>query len=162
LRAPEAYHGQVSKLFASVDADRAATATVDGVLDLVRRRGGRITSARRLLLQAIFEAEEHRTAEELARVVQERAPDVHLSTIYRNLEDLQELGIVVHAHLGHGPSTYHLAAAAHGHLVCEECGAVIEVPDDLFAGLSRSASARFGFTIDPHHFAMLGRCRGCR
>jgi Fe2+ or Zn2+ uptake regulation protein len=152
----------VSKLFAATDPDQRTPSTVDGVLALVRERGGRITSARRLLLEGIFEAKGHRTAEELAEVVQARAPDVHLSTIYRNLEDLQELGIVVHSHLGHGPSTYHLAAAAHGHLVCEICGAVIEAPDDLFASLSRSTKSRFGFTIDPHHFAMLGRCRHCQ
>ncbi len=152
----------VSKLFAPVASDQAPPATVEDVLALVRERGGRVTSARRLLLEAVFEAEGHRTAEELAGVVQARAPDVHLSTIYRNLDDLQELGIVVHAHLGHGPSTYHLAATAHGHLVCDACGAVIEAPDDLFAALSRSTRSRFGFTIDPRHFAMLGRCRLCQ
>jgi Fur family ferric uptake transcriptional regulator len=154
------YDGGVSKLFA-VGADHAVPTTVDDILALVRERGGRVTTARRLLLDAIFQAGGHRTAEELAAVVQARAPDVHLSTIYRNLDDLQELGIVVHAHLGHGPSTYHLAATAHGHLVCEVCGAVIEAPDDLFKGLSQSTKSRFGFTIDPHHFAMLGRCAVC-
>jgi Fe2+ or Zn2+ uptake regulation protein len=157
-----AYHGSVSKLFAPLDTDQAAPSTVEGVLALLRERGGRVTSARRLLLEAIFEAKGHRTAEELAEEVQARAPDVHLSTIYRNLDDLQELGIVVHAHLGHGPSTYHLAATAHGHLVCDGCGAVIQAPDDLFSSLSQSTRARFGFTIDPHHFAMLGRCRRCQ
>ncbi len=152
----------VSRPFAPISADETIPSTVSAVLDLVRERGGRVTSARRLLLEAIYEAGGHRTAEELAAFVQARAPDVHLSTIYRNLEDLQELGVIVHAHLGHGPSTYHLASTAHGHLVCDTCGAVIEAPDDLFTGLSQSASSRFGFTIDPHHFAMLGRCRGCK
>ena len=151
----------MSRLFSSIDADQAIPATVDDILAVVREQGGRVTTARRLLLDAILQAGGHRTAEELALVVQARAPDVHLSTIYRNLDDLQELGIVVHAHLGHGPSTYHLAATAHGHLVCEDCGAVIEAPDDLFKSLSRSTKARYGFTIDPHHFAMLGRCRNC-
>jgi Fe2+ or Zn2+ uptake regulation protein len=146
----------------SVDPDQRAVSNVDDVLALVRKRGGRVTSARRLVLEAIFKAKAHQTAEQVAAVVQKRAPDIHLSTIYRNLDDLQALGIVVHAHLGHGPSTYHLAATAHGHLVCEGCGAVIEAPDDLFASLSLSTKSRFGFTIDPHHFAMLGRCSHCQ
>jgi len=154
--------GAMSKLFAPVDLDWTPTSTVEDVLALVRERGGRVTSARRLVLEAIFKARAHQTAEEVAAVVQKQAPDIHLSTIYRNLEDLQALGIVVHAHLGHGPSTYHLAATAHGHLVCEECGAVIEAPDDLFASLSQSTKSRFGFEIDPHHFAMLGRCQLCQ
>jgi Fur family transcriptional regulator, ferric uptake regulator len=135
--------------------------TVEEALTLLRRHGGRVTTSRRLLLQALFEASGHRNAEELAEVVQSQAPDIHLSTIYRNLEELGRLGVIVHAHLGHGPATYHLASGAHGHLVCEECGSMVEAPDELFADLSRSAQARFGFDIDPHHFAVLGRCRSC-
>jgi Fe2+ or Zn2+ uptake regulation protein len=151
----------VTKLSAPV-GDEGATSTVDGVLALVRERGGRVTSARRLLLEALFDAAGHRTAEELAGTVQAQAPDVHISTIYRNLDDLEQLGVVVHAHLGHGPAMYHLAASAHGHLVCHGCGAVIEAPDDLFGGLLSAARSRFGFVIDPRHFAVLGRCRRCR
>jgi Fur family ferric uptake transcriptional regulator len=45
--------------------------------------------------------------------------------------------------------------------VCEECGKLIEVPDTMFDGLAKQARAGFGFTIDPHHFAMLGRCADC-
>jgi Fe2+ or Zn2+ uptake regulation protein len=137
------------------------TTSVEGALALVREHGGRITSARRFLLRVLFESEGHHTAEELAAQVQELAPDIHLSTIYRNLDELEKLGVIVHAHLGHGPATYHLASTAHGHFVCEECGKMIEAPDELFVGLGQEAKVRFGFTIDPHHFAMLGRCRDC-
>ncbi len=136
--------------------------SVDDALALVRQHGGRVTSSRRLLLRALFDAGGHRTAEELAGEVQRQAPDVHLSTIYRNLEELERLGVIAHAHLGHGPATYHLATTAHGHLVCEDCGVMIEAPDELFAGLARSVDTRFQFTIDPHHFAVLGRCARCR
>jgi Fur family ferric uptake transcriptional regulator len=135
--------------------------TVEGVLDIVRQQGGRVTSSRRLLLRALFDSADHHTAEELAAEVQREAPDIHLSTIYRNLDELERLGVIVHAHLGHGPATYHLAASAHGHFVCEECGKMIEAPDALFVGLARAAKAQFGFVIDPHHFGMLGRCADC-
>lgn len=142
-------------------ADEEAPATADAVLSLIRARGGRVTTSRRLLVQALFESAGHASAEELADVVQGKAPDVHLSTIYRNLEELERLGIVTHAHLGHGPATYHLTARTHGHLVCERCQATIEVPDELFDSLSRRARTRFGFVVDPYHFAVLGRCRVC-
>ncbi len=101
------------------------------------------------------------SVEALAEAVQERAPDVHISTIYRNVEELEELGVVAHSHLGHGPVTYQLAALAHAHLVCEDCGARIEVSDDLFAGLAKAAKAELGFSIDPHHVAIQGRCSDC-
>lgn len=135
---------------------------VEQVLAMIRGTGGRITTSRRLLVEALFGSATHQTAEELAVVVQNGAPDVHLSTVYRNLDELERLGIVVHAHLGHGPATYHLAARTHGHLVCEVCQATVEAPDEMFAELSAAARSRFGFAIDPHHFAVLGRCRACQ
>ncbi len=136
--------------------------SVDEALELVRSAGGRVTSSRRLLLRALFESPGHWNAEELAAEVQAQAPDVHLSTIYRNLDELERRGGVSHAPQGHGAATYPLASAAHGHMVCEVCGTMIEAPDELFRGLARTARAEFGFTIDPHHFAVLGRCASCR
>jgi Fur family ferric uptake transcriptional regulator len=155
------YNDKVSKPQTPVVDQTGDATTVEGVLDMVRRQGGRVTASRRFLLRALFSAQGHRTAEDLAAEVHAQAPDIHLSTIYRNLEELERLGVIVHSHLGHGPATYHLAASTHGHLVCEECGTMIEAPDALFKGLAKAANAQFGFTIDPHHFAMLGRCATC-
>jgi Fur family ferric uptake transcriptional regulator len=140
-------------------ADRQA---IEDVLALVRRHGGRATPARRLLLNALFGCREHRSAEELAAEVHSRAPDVHLSTIYRNLEELERLGVIDSTRLGNGPATYHLASAAHGHLVCEECGTMVEVPDEIFADLVRVAGTEYGFAINPHRFAVTGRCAECQ
>lgn len=137
-------------------------ATVDDVFALVRARGGRATSSRRILLETLFTAEGHRSAEELAAAVQAHSPDVHVSTVYRNLDELERLGVVTHTHLGHGPATYHLSARPHGHLVCEQCGVTIEVPASLFSSFSRQASSRFGFDVDPGHSAVMGRCEDCR
>ena len=135
--------------------------SVDDALSLVRAQGGRATPSKRILLEVLFSTGDHLSAEELAAAVQERAPDVHLSTIYRNLEDLQRIGVITHTHLGHGPSTYQLASHTHAHFICGECGRRIEAPDELFAGLARSAKRSLGFSIDPHHFAILGRCSDC-
>jgi Fur family transcriptional regulator, ferric uptake regulator len=135
---------------------------VDAVLARLRESGGRATPARRLLLGALFGNREHRSAEELAAEVQVQAPDVNISTIYRNLEELVRLGIVDRTHMGGGPAAYHLASAAHGHLVCEQCGSMTEVPDELFGSLARGASEQYGFTVDPHHFAVAGRCANCQ
>jgi len=147
---------------ANLEVPAADLSSVDAVLALVREQGGRATPARRLLLEVLFETSDHSTAEDLARAVQAKVPDVHLSTIYRNLEELEGLGVVVHTHIGHGPATYHLANRTHCHLVCEECGTVLDVPDDLFRSLNRATRERFGFAIDPRHFAVLGLCQRCR
>jgi Fur family ferric uptake transcriptional regulator len=135
---------------------------VEEVLARVRSTGGRVTTPRRLLVRSLFEAAGHRTAEELAAEIQTQAPDVSISTVYRNLEELERLGVVVHAHLGHGPATYHLASAAHGHLACEKCDTHLELSDGFFADLRRRAIAEFGFAIDPRHFAVIGLCAACQ
>ncbi len=134
---------------------------VEDVLARLRRNGGRVTKARQLLLEELFDRGGHRTAEELAGAVQDRAPEVHLSTIYRNLDELERLGVVTHSHMGHGPAAYHLAETAHPHLVCERCGSTIDVPDEVLGGLMATVRRRYGFAIDPHHFAIPGRCRAC-
>jgi Fur family transcriptional regulator, ferric uptake regulator len=153
----------VSKPLVAHAPEMAEVSTVDDVLALVRAQGGRVTPSRRVLLETLFEAQgRHLSAEDLAETVQSRMPDVHISTIYRNLDELQRLGVIVHSHLGHGPATYQLAALSHAHFLCEECGMTIEGPEELFRGLARSVKEKLGFSIDPRHFAILGRCSGCK
>lgn len=120
-----------------------------------------MTQSRRLLLRCLFEHRGHRTAEELVDEVNALDPAVHRSTIYRNLDELEQLGVVEHVHLGHGPATYHLRAERHGHLVCEHCGRSVEVPEDVFADLERVALRRYGFHLRPRHFAIQGICASC-
>lgn len=147
---------------ASPGSEVDTISTVEDALALVRAHGGRVTSSRRVLLEVLFAADTaHLSAEQLCEAVQERVPDVHMSTVYRNLEELQRIGVIVHSHLGHGPATYQLASLAHAHFLCERCGAMVEAPDDIFRGLAQAAKTRLGFSIDPRHFAILGRCADC-
>lgn len=136
-------------------------ARIDDLLGRVRAAGGRLTSARRALIGALVASPDHMTADALVESVQETHPDVHRSTIYRGLDALEQLGLVGHTHLGHGPAVYHLADEQHHHLVCEACGAVIEVDDSLFEELRGRLQDEHGFAIRPHHFAVPGRCRAC-
>ena len=132
-----------------------------GLVAELRSRGARVTTARRSLLAALAEAHDHHlTAADLTTTVQRAHPEVHLSTIYRSLDSLEELGIVDHVHLGHGRAVYHLADEPHQHLVCEVCGAVIEVPRDTFAQLADSVRRAYGFSVRSH-FAVVGRCAAC-
>ena len=84
----------------------------------LRARGYRVTPQRQLVLEAVTKLE-HATPEEICASVQQTARGVNISTIYRSLELLEQLGLVTHTHLGHGAPRYHLAAEAeHVHLVC--------------------------------------------
>ena len=139
-----------------MDGDR-----IDGILDRVRAAGGRLTTARRAMVTALVGARGHMTADDLVESVQRTHPDIHRSTVYRCLDALEQLDIVGHTHLGHGPAVYHLADEQHHHLVCEGCGVVIEVDDTIFDELRRQLQGAHRFSIRPDHFALPGRCEAC-
>jgi len=138
------------------------THSVDEALERIRAAGGRVTPTKRLLLEILSSDPTHRTTDELAASVQTLSPDVAASTIYRILEELERVGVVEHSHAGKGPATYHLRSAAHGHLVCQVCAEMTEADPLLFDQLVALARERYGFTVDPHHFAVLGECARCR
>src|ERR671925_891592 len=95
---------------------------VRGWHEQLRSRGYRVTPQRQLVLEAITKLE-HATPEDICAEVQQTARGVNISTIYRTLELLEQIGLVTHTHLGHGAPIYHLATEAdHVHLVCGDCG----------------------------------------
>ncbi len=142
-------------------ASDAVKATIDEGIDAIRSGGGRVTPAKRLLLELFAQNPGHLTVEELTEWVQTTNPEIASSTVYRIVEELERIGIVEHSHAGKGPATYHFRHAAHGHLVCHECGEMIEADPDLFVELVAEANKRYGFVVDPHHFAVLGSCSRC-
>lgn len=131
-------------------------------MDVVRGAAKRITVAKRVVADVLVRARGHLTADEITVAVQERRPEVSPSTVYRILEEFEDLGIVVHAHLGQQAAVYHLSGAAHGHLTCEVCKTTFEIPAGHFDALSRKLLSTFGFTLDRHHVALSGTCTHCR
>jgi Fur family ferric uptake transcriptional regulator len=106
---------------------------------------------------------EHATPEEIWADVQQTASGVNISTIYRALELLEQLGLVTHTHLGHGAPSYHLAAEdEHVHLVCAGCGRITQAPPDAVASLVTALDERFGFETNLGHLTVFGRCCECR
>lgn len=128
----------------------------------LRARGYRVTPQRQLVLEAVRTLE-HGTPEQICAEVRRTAQGVNISTIYRTLELLEQLGLVVHAHLGHGAPTYHLADEAdHVHLVCRGCGEVTEVSPTVTSGLVRELRSDHGFETDVQHLTVFGHCPSCR
>src|SRR6266705_2395604 len=104
--------------------------TVRGWDEQLRARGYRVTPQRQLVLEAVARLD-HATPEEIGAQVQQTARGVNISTIYRTLELLEQIGMVTHTHLGHGAPIYHLATDAdHVHLVCRDCDRVTETGPD--------------------------------
>ena len=131
----------------------------------LRARGLRLTAQRQRVLAAVT-ALEHATPESIgARLREEAGPGgsaADTSTVYRNLELLERLGLVWHTHLGKGAPVYHVAEHPHLHVVCSACGEVSSVDPGILDGAAERLAADHGFTVDVGHVALTGTCRACR
>ncbi len=129
-------------------------------------QGLRLTAPRRQVLAAV-DALRHATPEAIVGWLREQAgaggtaPDT--STVYRNLEVLERLGLVWHTHLGKGAPVYHAAGEhPHLHVVCQSCGVIASADPSLLDGAAERLAADLGFTVDVGHVALSGTCRDCR
>lgn len=129
--------------------------------EVLRARGLRLTAQRQLVLEAVYQLG-HATPDQVHAKVSGTAAGINITTIYRTLELLEELGLITHAHLSHGAPTYHgVAEQRHVHLVCRTCAAVDEVPAGMLDDLAAAVEAKRGFMIDVGHVALFGLCAHC-
>jgi Fur family ferric uptake transcriptional regulator len=127
----------------------------------LRSRGYRLTPQRQLVLEAVTTLG-HATPEDVHAWVRERSASVNISTVYRTLELLEDVGLVNHAHLTHGAPTYHAAAAPeHVHLICRDCGKVTEIEPAVVAPMVDTLRAEQGFVADVGHLTVFGSCQEC-
>jgi Fur family transcriptional regulator, ferric uptake regulator len=143
------------------DVPQIAFDDVDGAAAALRRRGLRLSAARRLVLEALFAAARPVRAEELAAGVAGKVPPSDLASVYRNLETLERLGLVRHVHLGHGPGLYALAGRRYEYLVCERCGDFASVDARELDDVRALVRERFGYVARFTHFPIVGLCRVC-
>ena len=126
-------------------------------------QGYRLTPQRMMILSAIENSDDHISAEEIYTQVLAKYPHVNISTVYRTLELLKQLGLVTETDLGGGRVRYHPADKGHHHhLVCTECGAIIDLDESLLASLKGTLLREYKFSADLRHLAIFGRCANCR
>ncbi len=131
----------------------------DAIVARLREHGHTVGTTRREILDAVRSKQRAFTADELADTLD----DVHVSTVYRTLALLEEIGVVRHVHLSHGPAIYERTAISSElrHVVCEICGRHIAVPRRIFDTARRTLARDYDFVLDGSHFAIVGRCTGC-
>lgn len=132
------------------------------LVQTLKERGHRLTPQRQLILEAIEAAEGHVSAESVHSKVAAQFPQVNISTVYRTLELLQNLGLVTHTHFDDGIAVYHLAEDAnHQHMVCRGCHSEREIQIAELEPFDRHLRERYGFQADLTHFAIVGLCASC-
>jgi Fur family transcriptional regulator, ferric uptake regulator len=130
---------------------------------LMHERGYRVTPQRQLILDAICEGGGHAAPEEVYARVRRRSPAVNRATIYRNLDFLCAMRLVTSTDVGQGGKVYEIACETpHHHLVCRQCGGVVQIDHALAKAFFSKIERDYEFTVDTDHLALFGLCPKCR
>ena len=129
----------------------------------LKQRGLRMTPQRQLVLDVVGAMHGHISVDQVHQQVISQFPDVHITTVYRTLEVLEELGIVRHTHFHDGVAQYQRTdEAPHHHMVCTVCQADIELDLEILEPLAEELQRRYGFKSNLAHSAIIGICRACQ
>ena len=135
---------------------------LSSAMALMRRRGLRVSAARRLVLEALLAADGPMSAEQIAEGIGGRVPSSDIGSVYRNLQALEDIGVVRHVHLGHGPGLHALAVTGEReYLTCERCADYRAVQPQELDAVRELIERQFGYRASFIHFPIVGLCPGC-
>lgn len=130
---------------------------------LLRDLGYRLTPQRLMIVEIVRNSDEHIFADEIFERAKSLYPHINISTVYRTLELLKELGLVTETDLGEGKVCYHWAEKGrHHHLVCQSCGKMIALEDSVLNSLQETIWNSYEFRANMSHLAIFGMCRQCQ
>ncbi|NLS76716.1 MAG: transcriptional repressor [Chloroflexi bacterium] len=136
----------------------------EAFLKELHARGFRLTPQRGAVLAVMHRLDGHATAEEIYARAQEAGPAIDVSTVYRTLELLHEMGLAGVVELGDGQRRYELLSVEgpHHHMKCRCCGEMVRVEPEELQPLLEALGRAHGFQIDLDHLVIEGLCARCR
>ena len=125
--------------------------------------GYKATPQRIAVLRAIADSKGHLTPTAVYRKVRHEQPNIGLVTVYRTLSLLVELGLICEVHTGENARGYvNSPLEHHGHLICSDCGAVVDFTGCNLKALEQRLSSETGFAIEGHLLDFFGYCQDCQ
>jgi Fur family transcriptional regulator, ferric uptake regulator len=145
-------------------AEEPLTEEQEVFLKHIQKKGLKRTSQRDLILDVFLRTEEHLSIEDLYRLVQIEDPTVGQTTVYRTLKLLAEAGLAREVRFGDGRTHYehNYKHQHHDHMICSECGKIIEFYSAELEALQDSMAADHGFEITQHLLRIIGVCADCQ
>lgn len=133
----------------------------------LKEKGYKLTPQRRAIVDIIIKNEgNHLTTEEIYDLVKVECPEIGLATVYRTVQLLEEMGVICKLDLNDGCNRYELVRQdenhQHHHLICNNCGRVIEVQGDLLEILEHDIETKYDFEIKNHSVKFFGICNECK
>lgn len=131
--------------------------------DYLRLKGLKITSQREIILKTFLDTHSHCSTDDLYVKLRKNHPKIGYATVHRTLKLLVESGIAIEQHFGDGQARFEPAQEDnhHDHLVCRECGLIIEFEEPQIEELQRQIAAAHQFIIKSHRHELYGVCSQC-
>ncbi len=138
--------------------------TANKIAGILRENGYKLTPQRHAILKVIASSTEHLTPEAIYEKASVKNPEIGLVTVYRTLDLLSELNLVCRVHASDGCRRYMMRRPTghHHHLICSECGKVVDFAGCSLADLEERLSKETLFDISGHTLEFYGRCPECR
>ena len=124
-------------------------------------RGLRLTRQRLLISKIFFEHEGHANIEDLYRKARKAYPKLGYATVYRTLNLLKECGLASTMHFGDGITRFEPSRHHHDHLICTECGKIVEFENEEIERLQDAVAAEHHFVLAHHKMELYGTCPTC-
>lgn len=134
-------------------------------LDFLERKNLRLTAQRQAILETVFSTRQHFTADELLVWARRRDPSVSRATVYRTLPLLTASGLVREMDFGKDHKYYDPNYAEHphhNHIICEDCGRIVEFESKKLKQLEAEIGQRLGFAVKTHRLQLSARCEELR
>jgi len=140
------------------------SATEKKIAAILRQYGYKLTPQRRAVLNVIALSRDHLTPAAIYEKVHRENPDIGLVTIYRTLALLAKLGLICEVHAGGNCRSYLIRRPSehHHHMICSDCGVVVDFSDCNLGELEERLSQETGFEIEGHLLEFLGHCQDCQ
>ena len=124
----------------------------------------KITKQRRTVLKIFLESKDHVSVEELYNEVLKTEPKIGLATVYRTLALLTKSGLALETDFGDGQKRYESSYRSlhHDHMVCTECGKILEFNHPLIEKYQEEVAKQNNFKITSHKLDLFGLCKDCK
>ncbi|MFX3623302.1 MAG: peroxide-responsive transcriptional repressor PerR [Ectobacillus sp.] len=130
-------------------------------LELLKGTGVRMTPQRHAILEYLVESMSHPTADEIYKALEGKFPNMSVATVYNNLRVFKEVGLVKELTYGDASSRFDYVTSHHYHVICEECGKIVDFPYTGLEEIEQKAAEQTGFFIRSHRLELYGLCPDC-
>lgn len=130
-------------------------------IERLKKSGVRITPQRHAVLEYLLTSMSHPTADEIYKALEEKFPNMSVATVYNNLRILREIGLIKELTYGDDSSRFDSNMNDHYHIICEDCGKIVDFHYPTLDEIESLAEKVSGFNISHHRMELYGKCEQC-